>query len=156
MIRKDREVTELKEISDILSRCHTIRVGMNYDGAPYIVPLSFGMEIVDGSILLYVHGANRGLKLELLEKCGRVCVEGDVFHCFEQIKHGITARYESVIGFGSAERLTGAEAVHGLELLNAHCGFEGYVMDECAPVDKMAVWRITLHSVTGKRNLKKA
>ena len=53
MRRKDREVTDLQEIFDILLRCDTVRIGMT---GPYIVPVSFGAEIVDGKVVIYPYG----------------------------------------------------------------------------------------------------
>ena len=44
MRRKDREITGLAEIMEILSRCQVCRLGMCQKGMPYVVPLNFGVE----------------------------------------------------------------------------------------------------------------
>ena len=42
MRRKDREVTDLSEIIEILKNCDVCRLALNDDGFPYILPLNFG------------------------------------------------------------------------------------------------------------------
>ena len=44
MRRKDREVTDLNQIFDIVSRCSVAHVGMTEHGKPYVVALNFGYE----------------------------------------------------------------------------------------------------------------
>ena len=101
MRRKDREVQSLDEIFDILNRCDTVRIAFQGDKSPYVVPVSFGTELVDGKVIVYFHCAREGMKLELLKANPQVCVEGDIFIRTETTDHGITTRYESVIGFGT-------------------------------------------------------
>ena len=100
MRRKDREVQSLDEIFDILNRCDTVRIGFQGDKYPYVVPVSFGAELIDEKVIVYFHCAREGMKLELLKKDPRICLEGDIFIRTETTNHGITTRYESVIGFG--------------------------------------------------------
>lgn len=152
MRRKDREVTDINEIVGILSRCDVIRLGLAGQDGPYVVPLSFGYEFGEGNITVYFHGAVQGQKHELLAADNRVCVEADIFTGYKQNEHGITAGYESVIGFGHAEIVTGAEARRGLELICEHCGYPDYPIDECS-IPHTRVYKITLDSVTGKRNI---
>ena len=100
MRRKDREVLNTAEIFDILNRCDTVRIAMKGDQYPYVVPVSFGAELVDDKPVIYFHCARQGLKIDLLKANPNVCVEGDIFIRTETTDHGITTRYESVIGFG--------------------------------------------------------
>ena len=46
MRRADREITDFNEIVEVLGRADTIRVGLFNGEYPYIVPVSFGMEVV--------------------------------------------------------------------------------------------------------------
>lgn len=48
MLRKKREVTAPDEITDIIRRSTTLRVGFYGEESPYVVPVSFGFEIRDG------------------------------------------------------------------------------------------------------------
>ena len=79
MRRKDREINNIDEIFDILNRCDTIRIGLHGEKYPYVVPVSFGAEMSGSKPVVYFHCARQGLKLDLLAKNPRVCVEGDIF-----------------------------------------------------------------------------
>jgi nitroimidazol reductase NimA-like FMN-containing flavoprotein (pyridoxamine 5'-phosphate oxidase superfamily) len=122
-----------------------------HDGSfPYVVPLSFGLEVVDGNVELYFHGAKEGLKHELIAKNPLVCVEAGIFYRYVEVPGSVTTEFESVIGFGKAALVSGSEAVWGLDLLLSHCGFEGFVYDR-GVLDSLSVYRIVLDRVTGKR-----
>lgn len=150
MRRKDREIQDFDAIVDILQRADTIRLGLHGEAYPYVVPLSFGMQAEHGRITLYVHGAAEGLKHDLLAKNANVCVEADILHRYVELPGSAGAAYESVIGFGKAQRVTGKEAAKGLALLMAHCGFAGKEWDNSLE-SITAVYRIELESFTGKR-----
>ncbi len=151
MRRRDRQITDIETMVDILKRCDTIRLGLNGEDGPYVVPLSFGFEVVDGTVLIYIHGARGGLKHDLIARDPRVCVEADLCHGFIEVHDGITTLYESLIGFGLAEEVQGADKARGLDLLLEHCGFPGYACN-AAMTAMTAVYRITLRQLTGKRN----
>ncbi len=157
MRKADREIKDFDEILDVISRCDTIRIGINDAGVPYIVPLSFGYEVLDGKLAIYFHGAKSGRKAELLKALPRVCVEADLCHAFPANGNGgYTCDYESVIGYGTVELLEGTEADKGIRLLLEHCGI---LNDDCPPeaMAVTAVNRIILGELAGKRrNLPKA
>jgi nitroimidazol reductase NimA-like FMN-containing flavoprotein (pyridoxamine 5'-phosphate oxidase superfamily) len=149
MRRSDREITDFNEIVGVLRRADTIRLGLRGDPYPYVVPLSYGFEASDGKIAIYFHGAKEGLKHDLIKQNPRVCVEADIFHCYAETGDSVTTEYESFIGFGTAALVTGGEAVKGLDLLLAHCGYEGFEYDHSV-LDITAVYKIELESFTGK------
>jgi nitroimidazol reductase NimA-like FMN-containing flavoprotein (pyridoxamine 5'-phosphate oxidase superfamily) len=152
MRRTDREVTSFTELTDILRRADTLRLGIHGDPYPYVVPLSYGYEAAEGKITLYFHGAKEGFKHHLIKLNPNVCVEADILHRYAAIETSVTAEYESFIGFGTAELVEGSEAVKGLDLLLAHCGYEGFEYDK--GVTKVtAVYKIELDSFTGKRRM---
>ena len=154
MRRKEREVQDKQEVFDILRRCNTIRIAIQGETCPYVVPVSFGMEVVDGRAVVYFHCAQKGLKLDLLEKNSQVCVEGDIFIKVEKTAHGITTRYESVIGFGKCNFVKEEEEIlHGLSLLTDHYGYTAYPFDRCSGLTHLLVGKIVLDELTGKRNL---
>ena len=181
MRRSDREITDFKQILDILRRADTIRLALNGDTGsgspyPYVVPLSFGFEAARGAaggdmamavpvgegnaagrpaITLYFHGAAQGHKHDLIGLDCHVCVEAGIFHRYAKVGEGagatITTEYESVIGFGEAQEVSGAEAERGMALILEHCGYAGFAY-EMPPPHAMKVYKITLASVTGMRN----
>jgi nitroimidazol reductase NimA-like FMN-containing flavoprotein (pyridoxamine 5'-phosphate oxidase superfamily) len=179
MRRTDREVKNFDEIIDILSRCDTLRLGLNGEEYPYVVPLSFGFEAEDGEIIIYVHGAKEGKKHDLIAKDDRVCVEAGIFHQFvakEGKKHdfiakddrvcveasifhrfvesprggSFTTEYESFIGFGKAVAAEGGEALKGLNLICEHAGFGNFDCGETA-LNAARVYKIEIEKFTGKR-----
>ena len=155
MRRKDREIQNKEEIFDILKRCDNVRLAMQGETYPYVVPLSFGFEVVDGKAVLYFHCAQQGLKVDLLRANSHVCVEGDIFKKVETTEHGITTRYESVIGFGDCQLITEPkEVMHGLRVLLDHYGYHDYPLDRCSGTSHLLVGKIVLDEITGKRNIK--
>lgn len=153
MKRKEREIGNLPAIVDVLQRCDTIRLGLKNREYPYVVPVSFGLDIVDGKVVIYFHGTPAGLKAECLQRDKHVCVEADIFYKVEPTKIGITARYESVIGFGLASRVEGEEKLHGLRKLVEHYGYDAYPLDRCRGLANTAVYKVVLSELAGKRNL---
>ena len=101
MRRNEREVKDIKEINGIIRRCRVCRLAMCDDGQPYIVPLNFGY---DGRFL-YFHAALEGRKIDMIKRNNRVGFEFDILHDIVTAQQACEcgAKYESVIGSGSAE-----------------------------------------------------
>ncbi len=155
MRKWQREVWDFNEIVEILDKCDTIRLGLKGMGEyPYVVPLSFGYEVKNGRLYIYFHCAQSGCKIDLINDNCNVCVEADVLNGYSKTEHGITADYESVIAFGKAWRVIGADAVHGIKLLLDHCGVTGYDPEACVKMGTVAVYRITVENITGKKRFK--
>ena len=151
MRRSDREVSDPAEIIDILNRADTIRLGLHADPYPYVVPVSFGFAATDDKIVFYFHGATEGLKHDLLQRNPLVCVETDILHRYSETSTGVTAEYESFIGFGRITRVYDGEACRGLDLLLSHCGFDGYVYDHAVALAGTWVYKIDVTSFSGKK-----
>ncbi len=154
MRRNDRSVTDIDEIYDILSRCDTIRVGINGDGYPYVIPMTFGCEKENDKIVIYFHSAADGRKWEILNKDPRVCVEADLYYRVEKRDNGdVTAIYESVIGTGNAVLLTDkTDKVNALKCMLSKYKESGFSVTSCQSLPHVAVFRIELNEVCGKRN----
>ncbi|MGN1372746.1 MAG: pyridoxamine 5'-phosphate oxidase family protein [Candidatus Coproplasma sp.] len=151
MRKSKREIKEFDKIVEVLDRCQVIRLGLQSEGYPYVVPLSFGWEVKEGKLEIYFHCAKEGKKLDLIAGCDRVCVEADILNGYKATERGVTADYESVIGFGTAKEVTGDDAVHGIKLLLDHCGIEGYSPENCVLMGIVAVYKITVENITGKK-----
>ena len=65
MRRADREMKDINEIIKVMEKCDTCRLALNDEEYPYILPLNFGMEIIEGKIILYFHGATEGKKCDI-------------------------------------------------------------------------------------------
>lgn len=154
MRRNDREITDKVEIINVLNDCDTLRIAMKGEEYPYVVPVSFGTEVVDDRLIIYFHCAKEGMKLGLIQANGNVCFEGDIFLGYEQTAHGITTRYRSVMGFGKCLIVENTdEIMTGLRCITEHCGFSDYPVEQCAGLQHLNVCRIDVVSITGKNNL---
>lgn len=150
MRKKEREIKNFEEILGVIGRCDTLRIGIQDAPYPYIVPVSFGFTVEEGAPVFYFHGAKEGKKHTLLAKNANVCIEADICHSFIKTGRSATCLYESVIGYGTAEIVTGEEAEKGIGLLLAHCGFQDMKYNKKV-LDKMHVYKITVENITGKR-----
>ena len=105
MRRKEREITDLAGIEEILLQCKVCHVAMVEDGLPYVVPLNYGYQILEvGGLELYFHSALAGRKLDILRRNSKVCFEmayeGEPVHAEDHCNSGYY--FASVIGFGEA------------------------------------------------------
>ena len=154
MRRKDREITDLNQIYDILCRCDTINLGMNGGTAPYVIPMTFACSIEDGQITVYFHSALGGRKWEILNHDPNVCVEAHLYYKTVEAKGGITAKYESVIGTGIAEKLEAKEQkVEAFKYMLEHYKHSGFPAESCKGLPDCAVFKVVLTEVSGKHNL---
>lgn len=118
------------------------------DGYPYGVPLHY---IVLGEAV-YLHCALEGYILDNISHNNRVCFT--VVGYSELLPSSFTANYESVIVFGKANLVEGAEKIDMLKALVRRYSPEHYdkgmkVIDSFK--DKCSVIRIDVEHVTGKK-----
>lgn len=154
MRRKDREIKDLDMIYDILSRCDTIILGLNSDIAPYVLPMTFGCSIKNDHITIYFHSAMGGRKWDILNKDPNVCVEAHLYYKTVEENGGITAKYESVIGTGTAELIKdNEEKITAFKYILEHYKHSGFPVESCKGLSNCAVFKVVLSEVSGKHNL---
>lgn len=105
MTRRELEITDEREILDILNRSMIVHIGLVDGDEPYVVPMNYGYTMSeDGTLTIYLHGATQGRKLDLMRKnpkvffemeCDVQPFEGDV-----ACKYGTS--YKSLMGRGTA------------------------------------------------------
>ena len=118
MRRKDREISDRAEIVRILEENAVCRLAMVDDGAPYLVPLSYGYELEGDRLTLYFHCAREGRKLDVLRRSPRVCFEIEGRTALKEAAQacGYGFAYESLIGNGTAAlATTHEEKAHALQ-----------------------------------------
>jgi nitroimidazol reductase NimA-like FMN-containing flavoprotein (pyridoxamine 5'-phosphate oxidase superfamily) len=71
ILRKDKEITELKEIEEILKKGKYAVVAMSKDDTPYLVTMNYGYD--DKGKKLYFHCALEGQKLDYISQNPEVC-----------------------------------------------------------------------------------
>lgn len=77
MRRKDREVTDISRINELVSGCKVCRMAMCDGTKPYVVALNFGYTFEDEVFTFYFHSAREGRKLDILKANPAVCLELD-------------------------------------------------------------------------------
>ena len=150
MRRIDRQVTDPAAITGIMARCRVVRLAMNTGGAPYMLPLNFGME-PDG-MTLYIHGAAEGEKYRLIERDSRVAFEMDgmLGMDMDEVHRECSTRYESVIGWGDALEITNVdEKRHALKRIMAQYHREDFPFSE-GPLPRTRVFAIKVKERTAK------
>ena len=102
MRRKDREITEKKQIEEFIAKEQIIRVGFYDEGDVYIVPVNYGFIIEDEKYVFYFHGAKAGRKYELAKLNPKVGFEIDGKYSLVdgELACDYTAHFQSVIGNG--------------------------------------------------------
>lgn len=68
MRRSDREITDFQELITVMRGCDVCRLALHDEPYPYILPLNFGLEVDGETVRLYFHGANTGMKYDLIAK----------------------------------------------------------------------------------------
>lgn len=156
MRRKDREVTDLNRIFDIVGSCSVVHIGMADGGKPYVVAVNFGFERQGDALVLYFHSACEGRKTDILRENPNIyfqmdCANEPVFGSKEN-PCAFSFRYDSVMGSGQAEVIESAkEKNHALNCIIRHLSKteETYEFPE-AMLKRTCVYRVVSVDMTGK------
>ena len=109
--KREREVTDPQQIQYILDTAKVLHLGMVDGDEPYVLPMNYGYTLENGQLTLYLHGATKGRKLDVIQanpkvffslECDVVPFEGD-----RPCQYGTT--YASVMGRGIADIVENVE-----------------------------------------------
>jgi len=151
MRRKEKEITDRHQMEEILHKSLVCRLALcDFNGNPYVVPLSFGYE--DGKV--YFHSARAGRKVDMLRENPKVCM---VFDVDQKPVTGETAcdwgmHFKSVIAFGTATLLEGAdEKKQGLDvIMSKYAGSGGPWEYKDKGLEATLLIRVDIQETTGK------
>lgn len=150
MRRKDRLVTDRAWMEQVLKDAKVLELGMvDLDGRPYVVPLNYGYK--DGSI--YLHGAARGKKVDILAENPSVCFQIFIDAEVERHERGddYDMKYRSVTGYGTLHTITDLEEKNrAVEILIGHYDAPHVQLGENH--ERVWVARIEIERMTGKSN----
>ncbi len=155
MRRADRAVTDGAEILRILGECDVLRLGLCDGAEAYIVPVNFGFCAAAHALTLYIHGAKKGRKYELLVKNPLCSFEADT--CGGIVTNAetglVTARYASVMGRARASFLEGEQKRAAMErfLLGRYEETRGFPY-RARSLDAAFVAALQVISLTAKEN----
>ena len=104
MTRRERQVTDPEQIRRILDTARVLHLGLAVDNEPYVVPLNYGYVMEEDKLVIYLHSAQRGKKLDMLRANPNVFFEMDCdrmpFESKLPCQYGMV--YSSIMGRGVA------------------------------------------------------
>jgi uncharacterized protein len=152
--KKEREITDKKEIEAIIQKAEVCRLGMAVDNMPYVVPVNYGY---DGKYL-YIHCSRQGRKLDMIRKNKRVCfeisVDAEIRNRDKPACDWSTA-YRSVIGYGDAYIIDDFDQKkQALDVIMAHYAGEAAAPFEYrrSSVENVGIIKIAVLSFCGKKS----
>ena len=155
MRRADREVTDLKQLEEILKACTAVHIGAQDGEGIFVVPMNYGFHLEGDRLTLYVHSAQEGRKVAAFRAGGTVAFEMDGRHALRTADTacGHSYTYQSIMGSGTIRELTEAGAKRAaLELIMEHMTGRGSWDMPDASLERTAVFALQADQWTGKRN----
>lgn len=104
LTKRELLVTDPDQIRHILDTGKVLYLGLSVHDEPYVVPMNYGYTLEEGKLVLYLHSAVRGRKLDMIREnstvsfaidCDRMPFEGRV-----PCQYGLV--YSSILGRGTA------------------------------------------------------
>ena len=104
MTKRERQITDPEQIRHILDTAKVLHLGLAVDNEPYVVPMNYGYTEEEGKLVLYLHSALKGKKLDMMRtnprvffeiECDRMPFEGRL-----PCQYGLV--YSSIMGRGEA------------------------------------------------------
>jgi uncharacterized protein len=149
--RSDRQLTDRADIDDVLNRARICHLALCKNSVPYVVPLNYGYA----GGCLYMHSAAEGRKIDTLRYNNTVSF---AMYVDERMMGSDAAckwstKYKSVIGEGKAFLVEEPKAKEeALGIIMRHYSDKELSFDP-AMVEKVAVIKIVIDSITGKRSI---
>jgi len=153
MRRKDKEMTNIKEINGIIREANFCNVAMSKNNTPYLVPMNYGFH----EPYIYLHSANEGLKIDILRRNPQVCI-GIVGYVKLEKSSDVcktSMKYNSVIIFGKAEFLTDKDEkskalTHIVQHYEQDVSRDKLNFDEYE-LNRVTVLKVRIEKITGKK-----
>ena len=153
MTKRELQITDEAQILNILNTAKVLHLGMAVDNEPYVVPMNYGYTMENGKLVLYLHSALRGKKLDMMRAnpkvffemdCDRLPFEGDM-----PCQYGMA--YSSVMGRGTASMVEDVEEKKKAMtlLMKTQTGKDFTFQDRL--VSMVAVIRIEVSEYTAKK-----
>ena len=155
MRRKDLAVTEPAQIDAIINHCDCFRLAFADGKHPYIVPLNFGFQHVDGVRKFYFHSAAAGRKVDLCRSLGYAGFEMDTNRAVNPNEKAcdFSMSYQCVIGEGEIQELTSLEEkAEGLKvIMKQYTGRDDWAFPEHV-LAKTCVFCLTVTEISGRQH----
>lgn len=156
MRRKEREVTDVNEIKEILARAEVLRIALNNGDYPYLFLVNYGFVMDGAQLVLFFHGSKEGAKHAIIARDNKVTFEVDCGHALMQPlgEEACTSSfaYESVIGNGEIEKAAESEKEALLTRLLEHYGITVKRFNS-VHLANTVVYKIKVATYTAKRRV---
>ena len=152
MTKREFQITDEAQIREILDTAKVLHLGLCADNEPYVVPMNYGYVMEEGRLVLYLHSAVRGKKLDMIRENPRVFFELDCdvtpFEGKVACQYGLT--YSSVMGRGTARIIEDVEEkMQAMSILMKTQTRKDFTFNERL-VSIVAVIRIDVQEYTAK------
>ena len=152
MTKRERQITDEKQILEILDKGKVLHLGLAVDNEPYVVPMNYGYTYDAGKLVIYLHSAVRGKKIDMIQKNPKVFFEIDCdlmpFEGVKPCQYGMV--YSSVMGRGTARIIEDVEEkMNALTILMKTQTGKDFTFNERL-VSIVAVIRIDVAEYTAK------
>lgn len=157
MRRKDREITDINSIKEILGECKVMRLGMCLDNIPYVTPVNFGYELTEKGFVFYFHCAPEGKRLDIIRQNPNVFAEIDNGGMLTSAEKacGWSCDYKSVMAMGTARVITeNAEKKHALSLLMNHQTGKDFTFED-NDLEGVCVVAVQISEISAKARISK-
>ena len=111
MTKRERQITDPVQIRHILDTAKVLHLGLAVNDEPYVVPMNYGYTEEEGKLVLYLHSALKGKKLDMMSanpnvffeiECDRMPFDGKL-----PCQYGLV--YSSIMGRGKARIIDDVE-----------------------------------------------
>ena len=153
MRRKDRQISDVSDMEQIISGCDVCRIAFADNNMPYMVTMNFGYSGGDRPCF-YFHCANEGKKLDMIQKNNFVCFGLDTDHVLYKGENGCDwgMGFSSILGWGRICVLTDNESRKaGLDCIMSHYSDRSQFSFDEKVLANTTVLRLDIGEMTGKR-----
>ncbi len=156
MTKREREITDKKDIESILDSCKYLHLGLSADDMPYVVTLNYGYEWdeTDEHLIIYLHCSNKAHLIDIISRNSNCAfsMECNVKPFFGPMPCRNGVAYESIMGAGKIKVLEDTqERIHGLiRIMKTQTGEKDHAFDE-RMVSIVRVLRIDVDSMRAKK-----
>ena len=106
MRRFENQIRDHEIIGEMLREIPNVHVGMADGDFPYIVPMVFGYEVTDDKLLIFLHSAKEGHKVDLWRANPKVSLTFSKFMNHAKNEHrGFLHDYRSIMANGLIRRI---------------------------------------------------
>jgi nitroimidazol reductase NimA-like FMN-containing flavoprotein (pyridoxamine 5'-phosphate oxidase superfamily) len=148
---RNKAITDKKEILDIIKRSQWCHLAMtDVTGKPYVIPLNFGFR----DDVIYMHGAQKGKKIDALKMNPKVCINFSIDHVLryqsEEVACSWSMKYRSVLCYGKAEFVEDpVEKTSALRIVMAQYSGNEFTFNPPS-IREVSVWKIPVEKFEGR------